>query len=379
MVVAGDPSGDEHASHVLRELRLLDPEITVFGIGGPAMVRHGLEQSLPFEPFNRMGFAEVLSSLPFFISARKRLVREMMHRRPSALLLVDYPGLNIHLLKDARRAGIPAVWYIAPKVWAWKKKRIRILGTNATVIATIFPFEPSLYEGYPARVHYAGNPLMEALNRTEKTKTCTRSRKKPPVRPWRIALVPGSRIQEVGTILPSMLEAVSHIRRKMAPQPVEARVSRHPLLPDTSFESARNHTDISLHEGPLAELLDWCDVAYVTSGTATLETALREKPLVLVYKTSALTYWVVRLILKIPFIGLPNILTGREIVKECIQKNADPDRLADAMLPYLQSPDSYDEAVKDLRALKQHLGDLSPSSEVAKMVMEAMRQGADTR
>jgi lipid-A-disaccharide synthase len=165
MFVAGDPSGDEHASAVIGELRKQLPDVRLFGIGGPCMQENGFEALLPFEPFNRMGIAEVLLHLPFFLNAKSFLIKQLRNIRPAALVCVDYPGFNIPLMKAARGLGIPVVWYIVPQVWAWKKKRAKVLGDYASFIAVVFPFEKEYFIPYPAPVEFVGHPLVELLDR----------------------------------------------------------------------------------------------------------------------------------------------------------------------------------------------------------------------
>lgn len=368
MFLAGEPSGDEHAAPVIRHLKRLVPGCTVFGVGGPEMQNEGLRPILPFEPFGRMGIVDVVTGAGFFFTARRVLLRTLDSAPPKALVLVDYPGLNIWLLKQASKRGIPVIWYIAPKVWAWKEGRKRILGRFASEIALIFPFETSIYASFQARSTYVGNPSVEALVlRARDLEPCRREKRKSGdpfkgERPFRIALVPGSRRQEVGANLPPMIGAVDKLRGRFD---IDIRVSRCDWLPDKLYSSANQRTDVELFRGSLDSLFAWADTAFVTSGTATLEAALLGVPHVLVYRTSLVNFVAAKLLFKTPFIGLPNIIAGEEIIHECFQKETSPSELARHMEPILSSSVEYLDTQSRLTALRDHLGEKKPSLQVA--------------
>jgi lipid-A-disaccharide synthase len=362
MVIAGDPSGDMHAAAVLKALKALDPMVQCYGIGGPAMQKEGFEPLFAFEPFNRMGFAEVVRGLPFFLKVKKSLCDLFDKKPPDALLLVDYPGFNLKILQEAAQRGIAAVWYIAPKVWAWKAQRAAIVGTHARAIATIFPFENRYFDSFGAAVHFVGNPLVEALEQQPA----------PPPKPAdhtpsHIALVPGSRVQEVRRMLQPMLQAFALLRKKHPH--LRARVSRCSWLAPALFEAVSSQEGVELFEGPLEELYGWSDAAFITSGTATLEAALRGIPQVIVYRTSALSYMIGRALVHIPFIGLPNIVAQRPLVPEFIQQQASPQRLSQALEEIISSPERYGAMVDALRALRNQLGQHRPSQEVAALLL----------
>jgi lipid-A-disaccharide synthase len=376
MFIAGDPSGDEHAAPVMLRLAAMLSGTTFFGIGGPRMVAAGLMPLLPFARFNRMGLVEVLGHLSFFIKAKNRCIDEMRRRRPAALVLVDYPGFNLSLLKAGHKLGIPVVWYIAPKVWAWKKGRAKILGRNAAAIAAIFPFETPLYASFPAPVTYVGNPLIEALQ-TEAVQRghilpqCRKWQPHTAAQPWRIALVPGSRDQEITRILEPMAGAMNLLAKQL---PITVRVSRCPWLPEKLFGPTAGTQPTELFSGPLYDLLAWADVALVTSGTATLQAALMGVPHVIVYRTATINYAAAKLVVKIPHIGLPNIIVGKKIVPECIQDQATPQILADHLSHYLNMGAYFDHTCRELAGLWDILGTKQPSHEVAAMIAKCVRE-----
>jgi lipid-A-disaccharide synthase len=363
MFVAGDPSGDEHASHIVRRLPELVPDVKCFGIGGHAMQSAGFEPLMAFEEFNRMGFIEIMTHLPFFLNAKKKLIAAMDEYKPDALVCIDYPGLNIPLMKEAAKRKIPVVWYIVPQVWAWKKKRSRILGKFASFIGTVFPFEISFFEGYNADVSFVGHPLVEAMLRESVNSPSADIKQAPGLN---ISIIPGSRQQEVDVMLPCMISAAMLIKQKYPD--VSITVSKSRNLPVQLYEKACSGNNIGLFEGRLTDLLKKTDYAFVTSGTATLETALAGIPMVIAYRTSQITYRLMKRMIRVPFIGLPNIVAGEKIVPECIQHEASAKSLAKAMLPFMESAEYRLKTVRKLSGLKDMLGSKCPSKEIAEAI-----------
>jgi len=361
--LAGDPSGDIHASHIVKEL---SKQFVCTGIGGPEMVAAGFNAILPFKQFNRMGFWEVLRGLPFLLSARKKIFSYIRTELPAVLVLVDYPGLNIQVLKFASQLGIPVVWYIPPKVWAWKKKRAEILGTHAAFIGAIFPFECDWYRAYPAKIRFVGNPLVEALESKYGT-----TLREVPEQVENIAIVPGSRVQEITRILPAMMEAYTLIKKDFPY--IRAQVSCCSWIDKELYRCAEGYPDVELSYDGLEEIYRWAHTGLVTSGTATLEAALHGVPCVVVYKTSALSYRLFKLFITIPYISLPNIIARKELIPECIQHKASPSILAGHLRSYLSNPDYYKKVFTALIELKDILGSQKPSEQIPAEILSILR------
>ncbi len=380
LFLAGDPSGDEHAAAIIRRLHTVLPEARTFGIGGPCMRAQGFEQLMPFEPFNRMGFAEVLLHLPFFLRAKSYLVKQLRERKPAALVCVDFPGFNIPLMKTAKRMAIPVIWYIVPQVWAWKKKRAAVLGANASFIAVVFPFEEAYFKPFAAPVSFVGHPLVELLGGASVAGAKVAVDRNGPIA---LALVPGSRHQEIVRMLPPMIDAAMILRQ--AYPKLTVRLSKCRGLPDSLFTAQaerftkRYPGSIEVSDEPLFSLVCKCDCAIVTSGTATLQTALCGVPLVIAYRTSAATFSLMKSMVKLPFIGLPNIVAGERIVPECIQDDASGRRLAEEIGRFLESKDLYQSTAQKLSGLRQKLGGRRPSVEVAAAIRDIVMRGEQGR
>ncbi len=363
MFVAGDVSGDVHASSIVRELFADFPQAKIWGIGGPAMQAQGFSAMLPFEPFNRMGFLEVVAHLPFFLSAKKKVIDEIKSKRPDCLVLVDYPGFNMPVMKAAHKLGVPIVWYIAPMVWAWKKKRAAVLGKMASHIACIFPFEVDYFTSYTSGVSFVGNPLSESvLFQRERERVWNHDRE------LTLALVPGSRRQEIEKVFPEMVSAFRELKKRFPL--LKCRVSRCGSIPEELYRGAMEGTDAELYTGPLRELFCETDLALVTSGTATLEASLMGVPMVIAYKTSLVTYSIYKKLVKIPFIGLPNIIAGEQIVPECIQDGASGEKMAEKLQAFIQDADLYNRTIAKLKGLREVLGSRKPSVEVSKIIRD---------
>jgi len=338
------------------------------GIGGPVMQHEGLEAMLPFEPFNKMGFVEVLSHLPFFLSAQKKLIDYLKRRHPACLVCVDYSGFNIPMMKAAKRLGIPVVWYIAPMVWAWKRKRAAVLGKYAAHICCIFPFELQYFQPFTDNVHFVGNPVVEALPPSD-----------PDVRLGRflqsgdftVALIPGSRVQEVARILPVMIAAFKMMKREFSG--CHGIISKHPSLDNRLFDEAASLEGVEITSEPLRDCYSRSDCAVVTSGTATLEAALCGIPHVIVYKTSAITYFLARHFIVLSHIGLPNIIADETVAPELIQQYVTDKDIVRELSRFINDRNYFVNSVRKLFALRSLLGARRPSECVSEIVATILR------
>jgi len=361
MFIAGDPSGDAHASAVVKVIKARRPSADVWGVGGPKMQSAGFDSVLPFAEFNRMGYAEVLSHLPFFLSAKRRLLKMMAGaRRPDVLVCVDYSGFNTPMMKEARGMGIPVVWYIAPMVWAWKRKRAAALGASASHIAVIFPFEERYFSPYAAPVTFVGNPLTESLPEIDPN-----ALKFPGIDGFKVAIAPGSRPQEIRNMLDVMIDTACMLKTQFPA--IKISVSRFGNFNESLFGRAKD-AGFEIFGGPLSALLQRSDLALVTSGTATLEAALLGVPMVAAYRTSRVSYAIYKKFVTIDSISLPNIIAGKPVIPECVQENATPKKLYCEAERLISMPQRWEETVKNLTALRAGLGEKKPSKELADII-----------
>jgi len=353
LIVAGEISGDLHAANVVKEFRKTNPEMLCWGIGGDALKNEGVELLQHCDEMSVMGIVEVLKQYRFFKQVFNDLLAEVDRRKPKTALLVDYPGFNLRLAVELKKRGVRVLYYISPKVWAWNKKRIPKMAKCIDHLMVIFPFELPLFKGTGLKVDYVGNPLVDQIDQLLK--------QSPKELPWksdqRIALLPGSRRQEIKRILPTMLAAAKKLEQAHSDLSFliatpNARIEA--LVKEIIDESSQSPKQLSVMCGNARELMRQARVAMVTSGTATLETALIGTPHILVYKTSAFTYWFGKSVVKIDHLGLANIIVKKTICPEFIQNDATADSLANAVtLLFDDSPErqKMQQDFSDLRAL----------------------------
>ncbi len=366
MMVAGEVSGDLHGSGVVRELKKRLPGVSVFGVGGDLMQREGMELLHHISTLSVMGFAEVIRHLPVIRQVEQTLERALDERKPQAVVLIDYPGFNLRFAGTVRDRKIPILYYISPQIWAWHRSRLKKIKALVDQMNVIFPFEVDLYRKVGVPVQFVGHPLLERLGSTGSKENFFRSNGLVPGRKL-VSLFPGSRVQEIRQILPTMLSAARILRSDLGVQVaigVSAGLEKNVL---NSFLSEEKET-VAL-ENATYGLMEHSDAAIVTSGTATLETAWFGTPMVVVYKTSPLTFFLGKLLVKVPHIGLVNIVSGREVVPELLQGEMTTPALVKAVSRFLTDMD-YNRSVREqLSHVRQRLGTPGASSRVAESII----------
>jgi lipid-A-disaccharide synthase len=343
LVVALEASADLHGAAVLRELQAMRPDLRAFGAGGPRMRADGFEAVVRAEDVSVMGVAEVLPALPRILDALDALGDAARDRRPRAALLIDSPDFNLRLARRLRDLRIPVAYFIGPSVWAWRRYRVRQIARDVARMLVILPFEARFYERHRVSAVYVGNPLADG-QRAAPSQPAVRTRS------GILALLPGSRAQEIRRIWPPMLEGA---RRVKARHP-ELRLVV-PVAPTIDRALLGDVTDVELVDGQAPEILARAEVAIVASGTATLEAALALTPLVVVYRTSWLTWWIGRLLVRLKSISLVNLLAGRTVVPELLQRECAPDRIAAAVEPLLSTSPERAAQLEALRAIREEL------------------------
>lgn len=327
LLSAGEPSGDLHGAAVAAALRRRWPTARLFGLGGPLMAEAGVELLEDVRRLAVMGFVEVAGRLPFFVRLLRRVQHEMVRRGTDLVVPIDYPGFNLRLARAARRSRVPVLYYIAPQVWAWHRSRCRQLAANTDRLAVVLPFEEQVFGGAGARAVFVGHPLLDAAP-VDTTREVFCERLGLDAGAPILALFPGSRAQEVQRHLPVFQEAAARVRDEHPEvQPVIA-ASR--TLPTELYSGA----PFPLTDDSRA-LLAHARAALVKSGTGTLEAALAGTPLVIAYRTHPLTFWLARRLVRVPRIGLVNLVAGEPVAPEYLQDDATADALARALTPLL--------------------------------------------
>jgi lipid-A-disaccharide synthase len=367
LIVTGEASGDLHGANLIRAARDVDPGLSFFGIGGRKMRAAGCDIVFPAEELAVMGLVEVVGRLPV-IRRAFRLLQGLLRgpQRPDLVILIDYPGFNLRFAKVAKRAGIPVLYYIAPKVWAWKKGRVKTIAARVDKLAVIFPFEPPLYQGLGLDVEYVGNPLLDEYRREREREPFLRDAGFDPGLPV-VGLFPGSRKSEFRYMFDTLLESARLL--------VEQGVARQFLLPVApacdraalAQRVAAAGLPVTLVEDNIYDVSGACDAILCVSGTVTLQAALAGTPLAILYRGAALTYAVGRRLVKIPHFGLPNIVAGREVAREFLQDTANPPALAAEIRRLLEDRAYRHAALAGLAEVRECLGEPGCSRRVAEI------------
>ncbi|MFZ1615477.1 MAG: lipid-A-disaccharide synthase [Holophaga sp.] len=370
LVIAGEASGDLHGAELLRELKARQPELRIIGIGGAGMTPYLDRKLADVRDLGVVGFVEVLKHIPHLLRLKKEILRVAQEEGIGAALLIDYQSFNLSLAKSLRKA-MPTVrlhQYVCPQVWAWKAGRIPVLGRTLDTLYCLFDFEPRLFAGLPVEALWLGHPLVEVVKPEVDRETFFRETGLDPARPL-VALLPGSRPEEIQRLLPPMAELAKTWRADPAHCQVQWVLPVAPTL-DTRFVTAvLAGAPITLVEGRSYAPRAYADAALVCSGTATLETALLGTPFAILYKLNAFTFRMAKHFVKLPHFGLANVVAGRAVAPELLQAEVNPARLAQE-LSILLDPHHALRVRKDLAEVRSHLGEPGAAGRVAAHLLE---------
>ncbi|MDB4470680.1 lipid-A-disaccharide synthase [Deltaproteobacteria bacterium] len=368
MIVAGESSGDLHGSNLLQAAAESFPQLDFFGVGGERMRAAGCRIIFPSDQLSVMGLVEVVAQLPRLIARFRQLKRILQGtERPDLLVLIDFPDFNLRLAKVAKQLGIPVLYYISPKVWAWRSGRAKTIAERVDRLALIFPFEPEIYQQLGVEAEYVGNPLLDEFADNE-PRGDLRQQVDIGDKAQVIGIFPGSRNSELKYIFPTLLETARCLLQKKPD--VKFLLPVAPSLPREFFarEIAQTGLPITVVEENIYEVAAACDAVLTVSGTVTLQLALTGTPMVILYKVAPLSYWIGRRLIKIEHAGLTNIVAGKGIVREFIQDAATPAALCEEVLRLLDDRDYVEGMSKELIRVQQLLGDPGCSQRVAQIV-----------
>ena len=367
LLSCGEASGDLYAGALRRELRALDPEVAVAGLGGPRFAAAGGRLVDDYRDLAVTGLTEAIAKLPRSLEARRRLVADAERHRPDALVLIDFPDFNFRLAPLVRRLGVPVVYYISPQIWAWRPKRLETIRKIADRVLVIFPFEEAIYRNAGVPVEFVGHPLIDLAAPAGDRVGFLTAHGLSPDAPT-VAILPGSRPNEVSRILPALVGAAGHIAA--AVPGAQFVVARAPHLDDSLFAVLR-HTTLraAIVEGDADTVLASADVALTASGTATVQAALHGTPMVIVYRVSPLTYRLLRRLVKVDAIGMVNLIAGERIVPELVQDACTADAVAREAVSMLTDPARAAAVRAGLAKVRARLGGPGASRRAAEAVM----------
>jgi len=370
MVSAGEASSDSHASHALQALAETGVEVTSFGMGAGALQGSGTELIVDCRDLAVIGIVDVLYNYPKFLKRLKLLRQTLEQRNPDLLLLVDYPDFNLKLAETAKSQGIPVLFYVSPQVWAWRAGRVPRIGSLVSHMAVLFPFEVDIYEKANIPVTYVGNPVVhDAVSQYSRAQASAHLGLDPDRK--LIALLPGSRKSEIQRHLPVMISTIKLINEKLPDMQFILPVA--PTL-DMSFIRQTLGSDVPaslrLSESDSRDVMRAADVAFVASGTATLETALIGTPMIVMYIVNRINYAIMKRLIRIPDISLVNIVAQKRVVPEYLQHQAIPSVMADDLISLLEDDVRRELMLGDLAAVKDKMGDGGASVRVAELIRQ---------
>lgn len=368
LIVAGEASGDQHAAALVASLSRQCP-LAWFGLGGDALAAAGVELVEQARTVSVLGLSEVVRHLPRIYGVFRKLLAEVDRRRPRLAVLVNFPDFNLRLAEKLHQRDIPIVYFIPPQVWAWRARRVRVLKRTVRKVLCIFPFEETIYQRAGIEVEYVGHPLVDcaqpAMTREDFVARHGLDSSNPIV-----SLLPGSRNQEVIRHLPPMLAAAQLLQEKHR---LQFLLVRAPTVEKDMVQSARRTgLELRVIEGPVYDALAASQVAVVASGTATVEAALLETPMVVVYRVAPATWWLGRLLVHTPHYSMVNLMAGQSVVPELIQKDFTPERVAQLVEELLVNQERREQMKKKLREVRAQWGEAGAIERASRAILSLL-------
>lgn len=368
MIIAGEASGDVHGSRLVTAMHKKNSGLFFYGIGGSALRNAGVRILVDAEELSVVGITEVFSKLPGILKGIRVAKRALEGMRPDLLVLIDFPDFNLHVAGTAKKLKIPVLYYISPQVWAWRPGRVNKIGKLVDHMAVILPFEQQFYRKRNIPVTFVGHPLLDNKHATDNT--CNKIISDELV----IGLFPGSRDGEIPRHLPVMLEAAGLISRRI--KKVKFIISLASSVAREHIENIVKKHKVTIDFDIVADSVDkvfrQCKLVVAASGTVTLEAAICSTPMLIIYKVSAISYWLGRIMIKVDNIGLVNLIAGKEIVPELVQSRASPENIADTVLNMLNDASGLERLRNELSGVKESLGEPGASERVAEIALSML-------
>lgn len=364
-IIAGEASGDMHASHLMREMKHINPNITFSGIGGTLMEKMGLDSFVHIDKMAIMGFWEVLKNFRFLKGIEKKVLSEIKKKDISAIVLVDYPGFNLRIAKKIKRIKpqLPIFYYISPQIWAWKENRIESIKKNIDKMIVIFNFEKEWYKKRGVSVEFVGHPFLDIYEDSFNKKQALLDLGLDPNKKY-LTLFPGSRQQEIASHLPHMLQAIQNNFFN----DFEILLGQAITL-KTDIENSFNLDRITIIKNNPEKALAVADFAWVGSGTSTLESVLLNTPIILVYKTSSFSWYLMQKMVKVEYAGMPNIIMNEKLVPELLQQNLNAKNLINETKRFFNDTNYQTRLLAGYKKIKNNLGTQGASKRAAKLII----------
>lgn len=371
MIVAGEASGDMYGAKVVEEAHRLDPSVRFFGIGGASMRRAGVETLVDSKEMAVMGLFEVISHIGVIYRAFKLLKSRILTAKPDLLILIDYPGFNLRLAAVAKRAGVKVLYYITPQVWAWHSSRAKKIARLVDHAAVILPFEAPFFERVGLPVSFVGHPLLEMATPTMAKDAAQLEFGLDPQRRT-VGLFPGSRLREISSLLPAMLESALILKERFPDLQFILPIANSVDSELVSEKISASGLSIKVVEEKNYDVMQTCDAIIAASGTVTMEIALFGVPMVIIYKTAPLTFAIGMKLLNVDHVGICNIVAGERVVPELLQDDAEPIKIAAEISKFFNNPDYNRSVVEKLLKVREKLGEPGAALRVAELAFKMM-------
>ena len=373
LLVAGEASGDLHGSHLVEAIRRMNPEVQFLGVGGEGLKRAGMKLLYHSQSLSVVGITEVFAKLGSILNALRTLKRSLEREKPDLVILIDFPEFNLRLARTARRRRIPILYYISPQVWAWRPKRVKLIARLVRKMVVFFPFEVPLYEAAGVDVEWVGHPLLDTVKPTlPKERAFSQFGLDPKRRT--VGLLPGSRLHEIERLLPPLLDS-AHLLHREIPD-LQFVIPLAPGIPRTTLSLRMKNVSapVRVVEGFNYDVMNLCELLIMASGTATLEGAILGKPMIIIYKVSLPSYWVGRALIRVDHNGLVNLVAERGIAPELIQKDVNPQRIADEAFRILKDPLLSRKMSESMGEVRRKLGEPGAAERAARIVCSVLSE-----
>ena len=373
IIIAGEASGDLHGSYLARAMKMINPEIEISGIGGRLMAEAGVRLYYNIVSLAVIGFIEILINLKKFRHIYNLTLEKIDFHKPDAVILIDYPGFNLKIARQIKKRRIPIFYYISPQVWAWGKNRVKIISELVDKMLVVFEFEKEFYKQHGIDATFVGHPLLDitkpSMEKDEACKIFHLDNTKPIV-----GILAGSRENEIKRHLAIMLDAARILKKDI--RDIQFIISKPPQIPNALFNQLLKSSRLSVTAitEKTYDLMNVADLVLIASGTATLESAISLTPMIIIYKVSPLTYLLIRRLIRIPCIGLVNIVAGKKIMPEFIQYQARPKNISRKARELLKDKKALEQLKGELAKVREKLGVPGASQRVAEIILSSLNK-----
>ncbi|HRS53381.1 MAG TPA: lipid-A-disaccharide synthase [Bacteroidales bacterium] len=364
-IISGESSGDLHGANLMKYIKKYDNNATFRIWGGNLMLNEGGTLVKHYKDLAFMGFTEVITHIFTIIKNFLFCIKDIVSFKPDAVILIDYPGFNLKIAKFAKKKGFKVFYYISPQIWAWKQSRIKIIRKYVDRMFVILPFEKNFYESFDVEVDFVGHPLLDVMNDSLNNQSLNKKNENI------IAILPGSRKQEINNMLPIMLKITKNFPNK---QFIVAGVSS---VNNKIYDIIHKYKNVSIEYDNITNILLKAQAAIVTSGTATLQTALFEVPQIVCYKGSLISYYLAKKFIKVKYISLVNLIMNKPVIKELIQYDFNVNNLTNLLSELLYNQQTREQIKHNYIELKEKLGHSGASQKTAKLIFERLKNSAN--